>query len=79
MEEVKEGRKSYRSELEVSTSALFGTAEAKHWLKLMKEHPDIRYYQSCVKASADSTTGTAYFDGAAQFIRIIEQIMDNHK
>lgn len=77
--QVKEKKASYQEELEISTNSLFNNPEGKAWIRLMKRHPDVRYYESNVKASKDSTTGTAYFDGACQFIRIIEQILDNQK
>ena len=78
-EKVKEKEPSYSQKLEIATVSLFKNPEGANWLRLIKKHPDVRYYESNVKASKDSPTGTAYFDGAGQLIKIVEQVLDNQK
>ena len=78
---VKEEEKepSYWDEFNKSTMSLFGTAEGKEWLRLLKKNPDIRYYHSSLKSGSADALGLAFYDGAQMPIRIIEQIMDNQK
>lgn len=65
-----------------ATVSLFGTPEGRAYLRMLKYHPEIKYYLSSAKAGKAGTgqgEGCAYYDGVKHPIRIIDQILDNSK
>jgi hypothetical protein len=61
----------------VATTNLFGTAEGKAWLGMIKDHPQINYWRAASLLSSGQDNGCAFYDGVKHPIRIIDQILDN--
>lgn len=61
-----------QQEFDQLTRSLFSTPEGKLWLRELKNHPRVRYYESASRLGTMGDNGIAYFDGVKEVPRMID-------